>query len=90
LQKQYQVDVPKLNYTTLWHIGLTYTNQKNQQFNNLQPTVWMNNTETEVTIPLMNDAGWVIFNLQSTGTYDFIQYQFHLLYHLQFLYNKIN
>jgi len=68
-QKQYEVDVPKLNYTTLWHIGLTYTNQKNQQFNNLQPTVWMNNTETKVTIPLMNDSGWVIFNLQSTGFY---------------------
>jgi len=68
-QIQYEVDVPKLNYKTLWHIGLTYTNQKNQQFNNLQPTVWMNNTEKKVTIPLMNDAGWVIFNLQSTGFY---------------------
>lgn len=68
-QKQYQVDVPKLNYTTLWHIGLTYTSQKHKQFNNLQPTVWMNNTEKELTIPLLYDDGWVIFNLQSTGFY---------------------
>lgn len=61
------MDTPKLNYTTLWHIGLSYTSQKNQQFNYIQPKVWMNNTETEVTIPLTNEAGWVIFNLQSTG-----------------------
>ncbi|CAH1723017.1 unnamed protein product [Aphis gossypii] len=68
-QKQYQVDVPKLNNTTLWHIGLTYTSKNNQQFNNLQPTVWMNNKETEITIPLVNNGEWVLFNLQSTGFY---------------------
>lgn len=67
MQKQYQVDVPKLSNTTLWHIGLTYTNKKNQQFNNLQPTVWMNNKETKITIPLVNNGEWVLFNLQSTG-----------------------
>lgn len=61
------MDVPKLNSTTLWHIGLTYTTQLHKQFNNLQPTVWMNNTQTELSIPLLVDEGWVIFNLQSTG-----------------------
>ena len=68
------MDVPKLNYTTLWHIGLTYTSQKHKQFNNLQPTVWMNNTEKELTIPLLYDDGWVIFNLQSTGVMLFNTY----------------
>lgn len=67
MQKQYQVDVPKYYTTNLWHIGLTYTSKQNQQFNNLQPTVWMNNKETEITIPLVNNGEWVIFNLQSTG-----------------------
>jgi len=61
------VDVPKLNSTTLWYIGLTYTTQLHKQFNNLQPSVWLNNTETELSIPLLADEGWVIFNLQSTG-----------------------
>ena len=61
------MDVPKSNSTTLWHIGLSYTTQLNKQFNNLQPTVWMNNTETEISIPLLFDEGWVIFNIQSTG-----------------------
>ncbi|KAL5242092.1 hypothetical protein ACI65C_009502 [Semiaphis heraclei] len=68
-QKQYQVDVPKLKSTTLWYIGLSYTTQLHKQFNNLQPTVWLNNTETELSIPLLADEGWVIFNLQSTGFY---------------------
>jgi len=61
------VDVPKSNATNLWHIGLSYTTQLHKQFNNLQPTVWLNNTETGITIPFLNDEGWVIFNLQSTG-----------------------
>ncbi|XP_060865932.1 aminopeptidase N-like [Metopolophium dirhodum] len=68
-QKKYQVDVPKSNTTTLWHIGLSYTTQLHKQFNNLQPTVWLTNKETGITIPLLSDEGWVIFNLQSTGFY---------------------
>jgi len=61
------VDVPKLNSTNLWYIGLSYTTQLHKQFNNLQPTVWLNQTETGISIPLSFDEGWVIFNLQSTG-----------------------
>jgi len=72
------VDVPKLNSTTLWYIGLTYTTQLHKQFNNLQPTVWLNNTETELSIPVLIDEGWVIFNLQSTGENLFNTY--HLLH----------
>jgi len=61
------VDVPKQNSTTLWYIGLSYTTQLHKQFNNLQPTIWLNKTETGISIPLSFDEGWVIFNLQSTG-----------------------
>lgn len=61
------MDVPKLNSSTLWHIGLTYTTYSENQFNDLQPTVWLNNTETGFRIPRLNNEGWVIFNLQSTG-----------------------
>lgn len=61
------MDVPKQNSTTLWYIGLSYTTQLHKQFNNLQPTIWLNKTETGISIPLSFDEGWVIFNLQSTG-----------------------
>lgn len=67
LQKRFQVDEPRVNDTTLWHIGLSYTTKNNKQFNNVQPSVWMKNNESKITIPQTKNTGWVLFNLQSTG-----------------------
>lgn len=67
MKKRFQVDKLKLTDNTLWHIGLTYTTKKYKEFNNVLPSLWMNNTQTKITVSLENDAGWVLFNIQSTG-----------------------
>lgn len=60
--------MPRLDDSHLWYIGLTYTIEKKKDFRNLQPSIWINNTESKKTIPFHKNAGWVLFNLQSTGT----------------------
>lgn len=51
----------------MWYVGLSYTTEMNKKFHDVEPSVWMKNTETKVTIPRKENSGWVIFNLQSSG-----------------------
>lgn len=71
-----------IDINTLWYIGLTYTTEKYKEFNNIKPSVWMNNTQTKITIPLEKDAGWVLFNLQSAGVILLIKYLKKIKYKL--------
>lgn len=52
----------------LWWIPLTYTTEKELNFNNTKPSQWMRATK-EITLSNL-DLGpnqWIIFNLQETG-----------------------
>lgn len=60
-----------LNETNLtqWIIGLTYTTENEKDFNNVLPESWIK--ENKTVLPIQNETGWYIFNLQSIGLYLF-------------------
>lgn len=66
--------MPNVNSTNSWYIGLTYTTEDIKDFTDVQPSVWMNKTKRTIMIPLPHEsiAGWKIFNLQSTGRYNYL------------------
>ncbi|XP_050432734.1 uncharacterized protein LOC126840818 [Adelges cooleyi] len=68
-QKRFYASDPEEVDDTKWFVGLTFTTEKDQRFDQLAPTVWLKPTQENAVIPLHSDSGWMIFNLQSTGYY---------------------
>ncbi|KZC13132.1 Aminopeptidase N [Dufourea novaeangliae] len=54
----------------LWWVPITYTTEKELDFNRTQPSEWMKAQKT-ITLPnvKLNPKEWVIFNIQETGYY---------------------
>ncbi|KAG5305888.1 AMPN Aminopeptidase, partial [Pseudoatta argentina] len=54
----------------LWWIPITYTTEKQLNFNNTQPTKWMK-AERSITLNDLDvkPSQWIIFNVQETGYY---------------------
>lgn len=54
----------------LWWIPITYTTEKQLNFNNTQPTKWMK-AERSITLNDLdvNPSQWILFNVQETGNY---------------------
>ncbi|XP_070169666.1 aminopeptidase N-like [Polyergus mexicanus] len=59
------------NYNPSHHycIPLTYTIQKDLNFNDTVPRYWLNKTEPYLTDIKFGEDGWVIFNIQQIGYY---------------------
>ncbi|XP_063230525.1 aminopeptidase N-like [Bacillus rossius redtenbacheri] len=55
------------NYT--WWIPITYTTQRDLDFNSTAPRTWLNATEAAITNMSASRSQWVIFNIQETGFY---------------------
>ncbi|XP_050546402.1 aminopeptidase N-like [Daktulosphaira vitifoliae] len=67
-QKRFLIGNNTSSSKSKWLIGLTYTTQIKKEFYNLKPTEWLKINDNEKTLQI-NDEGWFIFNLQSTGFY---------------------
>ncbi|KAK7067746.1 hypothetical protein SK128_013768 [Halocaridina rubra] len=53
-----------------WWVPISYTTQNNANFDNTQPTLWMSDTDLEITVDsLPSQDQWVIFNIQETFYY---------------------
>lgn len=54
----------------LWWIPITYTNEKELNFNQTKPNHWMK-AERSVILPNLNTTAhqWVIFNVLETGNF---------------------
>jgi len=54
----------------LWWIPITYTTEKQLNFNNTQPTKWMK-AERSITLNDLDviPSQWILFNVQETGNY---------------------
>lgn len=51
-----------------WIIGLTYTTEKEKNFSNVIPKTWLKDKkEKKIVLPIEDESGWYIFNLQSIG-----------------------
>ncbi|XP_015378864.1 PREDICTED: aminopeptidase N-like [Diuraphis noxia] len=60
----------KSNDESKWFIRLSYTTNKEKNFDTKSaPTVWLNPSVNETVIPIDDDVEWYIFNIQSTGFY---------------------
>lgn len=57
--------------TDQYHIPLNYATQKNPDFSNTSPTLWLTDKEAEfeLTEGGVEDNHWIIFNKQATGYY---------------------
>ncbi|XP_020287873.1 aminopeptidase N isoform X2 [Pseudomyrmex gracilis] len=57
-------------FEPLWWIPITYTSEKQLNFNNTRPMKWMK-AERSITLNDLdvNSSQWVIFNVQETGYY---------------------
>lgn len=53
---------------------MTYTTESKKDFENVSPESWLIG-DTKV-LPILNETGWYIFNLQSIGSARFIYYLF--------------
>ncbi|XP_014606106.1 PREDICTED: uncharacterized protein LOC106787883 [Polistes canadensis] len=51
----------------IWEIPITWTSEKNPNFNNTKPQFWLN--QIEMKIMTNNSEGWKIFNIQQAGYY---------------------
>ncbi|XP_043498883.1 putative aminopeptidase-2 [Polistes fuscatus] len=51
----------------IWEIPITWTSEKNPNFNNTKPQFWLN--QIEMKIMTDNSEGWKIFNIQQAGYY---------------------
>lgn len=54
----------------LWWIPITYTTEKQLNFNNTQPSKWMN-AERSITMDDLDasPSQWILLNVQETGNY---------------------
>ncbi|XP_018306516.1 puromycin-sensitive aminopeptidase-like protein [Mycetomoellerius zeteki] len=64
----------------LWWIPITYTTEKQLNFNNTQPTKWMK-AERSITLNDLdvNPSQWILFNVQETGNYFSVLHMLKLL-----------
>ncbi|KAL2747896.1 putative aminopeptidase-2 [Vespula maculifrons] len=51
----------------IWQIPITWTSEKNPNFENTKPQFWLNYAEMRVMTD--NNVGWKIFNVQQAGYY---------------------
>lgn len=69
-QQRFLSDFTESNDTSKWFIRLSYTTNKEKNFDTKSaPTVWLNPSVNETVIPIDDDVEWYIFNIQSTGFY---------------------
>ena len=66
LQKHYGADDSQSK--TAWYIPLTYTTQSQPDFTDTSTKDWLEPTGQPKAVAL-SDKGWVVFNLQQTGTF---------------------
>lgn len=63
-QRQFLLNEPNHNKTSLWHIPITYATSK-EDFNNTQAHVILSSATENIT--LEKEVDWIIFNVQQTG-----------------------
>ncbi|XP_015184597.1 PREDICTED: uncharacterized protein LOC107070683 [Polistes dominula] len=51
----------------IWEIPITWTSEKNPNFDNTKPQFWLNQNEMQIMTD--NSDGWKIFNIQQAGYY---------------------
>ncbi|XP_060860636.1 aminopeptidase N-like [Metopolophium dirhodum] len=69
-QQRFLSGFTESNDTSKWFIRLSYTTNKEKNFDTKSaPTVWLNPFVNETVIPIDDDVEWYIFNVQSTGFY---------------------
>lgn len=86
-QKKFEYENAMINKTTApdvnepsWFIPITYTTQRNVDFNETKPTHWMQNSRLiEVNGIDAGSLDWVVVNIQQIGKYRiFICHKFNL------------
>uniref|UniRef100_A0A2S2P8T3 Aminopeptidase n=1 Tax=Schizaphis graminum TaxID=13262 RepID=A0A2S2P8T3_SCHGA len=69
-QQRFLSGFTESNDTTKWFIRLSYTTNKEKNFDTKSvPTIWLDPSVNETTIPIDDDVEWYIFNIQTTGFY---------------------
>lgn len=59
----------------LWWIPITYTSEKQLNFNNTRPMKWMKAERSIILNDLhVSPSQWILFNIQETGNYIVIKY----------------
>lgn len=54
----------------LWWVPITYTSEKQLNFDNTQPMKWMKAERSIILNDLdANSSQWILFNVQETGNY---------------------
>ena len=79
--------------TSTWWVPLTYTKQKEPDFNATRPQLWLENVQSTVVEDLPDNKSWVVFNVHETGLFFLVNNQrdAQILFHMFIsIYNSLN
>lgn len=74
-QKRFSLSYPPQTTDDIkWFVGLTYTTEAEIDFEEVTPSVWLKPTDEHAIMPVLEDSGWIIVNIQSSGKHNICNY----------------
>lgn len=75
-QKRFLLKNPSHNDQTRWEIKLNYATSQQNNFGVTQSSQSLLQNQTSITVTLPSEADWVIFNIQQTGKFKYLETSF--------------